>query len=144
MKPGPAVPLLGYALVIGTAATILAVWSSDPLPPALLGGSAALMAVIAAVVAVYARRAAGLAEGPAVVRPVPDYSFPIVAVALALCTMLVGAYLGLYLILIGGGILVLGLGGLAREARAERRALRRARATAGATAGSPEGARDAG
>jgi hypothetical protein len=115
------VPLLGYALLIGTAAAVLWVWSPDGMPAALLGGGAALMALVAAAVAVGGRE-----RGAPAVRPIPDYSFPVVAIAFALCTMLVGAYLGLYLILVGGGVMLLGVGGLLREARAERRALRRA------------------
>ncbi len=115
-----AVPLLGYAALIGIGAAGLWVWSPDHLPAALLGGGAVVIAVIAGAVAVRA------GEEP-VVRPIPDLSFAIVAIAFGLCTMLVGAYLGLYLVLIGGGVLLAGVGGLARELRAERRALRRAR-----------------
>jgi hypothetical protein len=114
------VPLLGYALLIGAAAAVQWVWSPYRLPAALLGGAAVLMALIAAAVAL----AAPPAPGP---RPIPDYSFSVVAVAFALCTILVGAYLGLYLILLGGALLLLGIGGLIREARAERRALARVR-----------------
>jgi hypothetical protein len=116
------VPLLGYALLIGIAAAVLWAWSPDRLPAALLGGGAALMALVAAAVALGGRDR----SAPAV-QPIPDYSFPVVAIAFALCTMLVGAYLGLYLILVGGGVMLLGLGGLLREARAEREAVRRAR-----------------
>jgi hypothetical protein len=43
-------------------------------------------------------------------------------VALGIINILVGLYLGLYLILIGAGILAFGLGGWIREARAQRRA----------------------
>ncbi len=120
MTRAAAVPLLGYAVLIGVGAAGLWVWSPDHLPAALLGGGAVLIGVIAAAVALR-----GGAE-PAV-RPIPDLSFAMVAVAFGLCTMLVGAYLGLYLVLIGGGVLLAGLGGVGRELRAERRALRRVR-----------------
>ncbi len=115
-----AAPLLGYAVLIGIGAAGLWVWSPDHLPAALLGGGAVVIAAIAAAVALWG------GEEP-VVRPIPDLSFSIVAIAFGLSTMLVGAYLGLYLVLIGGGVLLAGLGGLARELRAERRAARRAR-----------------
>ena len=112
-------PLLGYALLIGAAAAVQWVWSPYRLPSALLGGAAVVMALVAAALA--ARGGGDREAGP---RPIPETSFAVVAIAFALCTMLVGAYLGLYLILVGGGVLLLGLGGLARERRAERRALR--------------------
>jgi hypothetical protein len=122
-----AVPLACYGLLIGIAAAVLWVWSPYALPSALLTGGAAAIAVISLAVAVRDRRAGAKAPGPgAAERPVPDYSVSILALAYALPTMLVGAYLGLYLILIGGGVLLLGLGGLIREWRAERRAVRRA------------------
>jgi hypothetical protein len=128
-----AVPLACYALLIGIAAAVLWVWSPYALPSALLTGGAAAIAVIALAVAVRDRRVGAKAPGPgAAERPVPDYSVSILALAYALPTMLVGAYLGLYLILIGGGVLLLGLGGLIREWRAERRAVRRAEENADA------------
>jgi hypothetical protein len=119
-----AVPLACYALLIGIAAAVLWVWSPHALPAALLTSGAGVIAVIALVVAVRDRRAKAKAPATAE-RPVADYSVSILALAYALPTMLVGAYLGLYLILIGGGVLLLGLGGLIREWRAERSAVRR-------------------
>jgi heme A synthase len=66
----------------------------------------------------------GRAEKPrdSVNRTVPDLSFATVGVALGIINIVVGLYLGLYLILIGAAILVFGLGGWIREARAQRRA----------------------
>ena len=75
------------------------------------------MLVIAAIVALRGRTAK-----PSVDRAVPDLSFATVGVALGIINILVGLYLGLYLILIGAGILAFGLGGWIREARAQRRA----------------------
>lgn len=128
-----AVPLACYAALIGITAAVLWVWSPYALPSALLTGGAVAIALIALAVAVRDRRAEGRAPGPeAAERPVPDYSVSILALAYALPTMLVGAYLGLYLILIGGGVLLLGLGGLIREWRAEMRAVHRAEENADA------------
>jgi hypothetical protein len=128
-----AVALACYAVLLGITAAVLWVWSPYTLPSALLTGGAVTIAVIALAVAVRDRRAEARAPRPeAAERPVPDYSVSILALAYALPTMLVGAYLGLYLILIGGGVLLLGLGGLIREWRAERRAVRRAEENADA------------
>ena len=122
-----AVPLACYAVLLGITAAVLWVWSPYTLPAALLTGGVVAIALIALAVGVHDRRAEARAHGPEEAeRPVPDYSVSILALAYALPTMLVGAYLGLYLILIGGGVLLLGLGGLIREWRAERRAVRRA------------------
>jgi hypothetical protein len=121
-----ALPLACYAALLGITAAVLWVWSPYALPAALLTGGAVAIGVIALAVAVRDRRAEARAPGrEAAERPVPDYSVSILALAYALPTMLVGAYLGLYLILIGGGVLLLGLGGLTREWRAERSAVHR-------------------
>ena len=71
------------------------------------------MLVIAAIVALRGRTAK-----PSVDLAVTDLSFATVGVALGIIDILVGLYLGLYLILIGAGILAFGLGGgSARRAR---------------------------
>lgn len=116
-----AVPLLIYATLIGTTSVMLWIWTPYTLPPALLSGGAVGIAVIAVIVALRGRtvdRKAVQTEA------VPDLSFATVAVALGIINMLVGCYLGLYLILIGAGIFGFGIAGLIREARAERRAHR--------------------
>jgi hypothetical protein len=120
-----ALPLACYAALLGITAAVLWVWSPYALPSALLTGGAVAIAVIALAVAVRDRAEARAPAIEAAERPVPDYSVSILALAYALPTMLVGAYLGLYLILIGGGVLLLGLGGLLREWRAERSAVHR-------------------
>jgi hypothetical protein len=127
-----ALPLACYAALIGITAAVLWVWSPYALPSALLTGGAVAIAVIALAVAVHDRAEARAPATEAAGRPVPDYSVSILALAYALPTMLVGAYLGLYLILIGGGVLLLGLGGLIREWRAERSTVRRAEENADA------------
>ena len=119
MTPTSAIPLAVYALLIGITSAVLWVWTPYTLPPALLSGGALLFAVLALVVALRGRR-----ETPAdeVERTVPDLSFATVGVALGIINIVVGLYLGLYLILIGAGILAFGIGGWIREARAQRRA----------------------
>jgi len=119
MTPTSAVPLAIYAVLIGITSALLWVWTPYVLPPALLSGGALLFAVLAVLVALRAR-----SETPesSVDRTVPDLSFATVGVALGIINIVVGLYLGLYLILIGAGILAFGLGGWIREARAQRRA----------------------
>ena len=119
MTPTSAVPLAVYALLIGITSAVLWVWTPYTLPPALLSGGALLFAVLAVVVALRGR---GETHADEAERTVPDLSFATVGVALGIINILVGLYLGLYLILIGAGILAFGLGGWIREARAQRRA----------------------
>jgi hypothetical protein len=119
MTPTSAAPLAIYGVLIGITSAVLWVWTPYTLPPALLSGGALLFLVVAAIVALRGRtRKPELAED----RPVPDLSFATVGVALGIINVVVGLYLGLYLILIGAGILALGIGGMIREARAQRRA----------------------
>jgi hypothetical protein len=119
MTPTSAIPLAVYALLIGITSAVLWVWTPYTLPPALLSGGALLFAVLAVVVALRGRDETRADEAE---RTVPDLSFATVGVALGIINILVGLYLGLYLILIGAGILAFGLGGWIREARAQRRA----------------------
>ena len=119
MTPISAVPLACYAVLIGITSVVLWVWTPYTLPPALLSGGALLFAVLALVVALRGRSEEREDD---VERTVPDLSFATVGVALGIINILVGLYLGLYLILIGAGILAFGLGGWIREARAQRRA----------------------
>lgn len=119
MTPTSAIPLAVYALLIGITSAVLWVWTPYTLPPALLSGGALLFAVLALVVALRGRSETRADEAE---RTVPDLSFATVGVALGIINILVGLYLGLYLILIGAGILAFGLGGWIREARAQRRA----------------------
>jgi heme A synthase len=119
MTPTSAIPLAVYALLIGIMSAVLWVWTPYTLPPALLSGGALLFAVLALVVALRERSEQREDE---IERTVPDLSFATVGVALGIINIVVGLYLGLYLILIGAGILAFGLGGWIREARAQRRA----------------------
>ncbi|MBB4662395.1 hypothetical protein [Conexibacter arvalis] len=96
---------------------------------ALFGGTVAVMAAIAVVLAL-AGWGRALHGG---VRALPDLSPPTVLLGVAIVLAALGAELGLWLALIGGGLALLAIGGLVREGRAQRRALARARA--GARAG---------
>jgi hypothetical protein len=87
--------------------------------PALLGGSAAFMLVLALALAV-TRRSIQVDGGGTD----PEGSPATVWLALSLALMTTGATLGLWLVLIGGGMTLIGIGGVARELRAQRRAER--------------------
>lgn len=94
----------------------------DPVNAALFGSTVVVMVAIAAVLTV-SGLGRSLAGGA---RSLPDVSPPTLLLAVAIVVAVVGAQLGLWLALIGGGLGLLAVGGLVREARAQRRALRRA------------------
>jgi hypothetical protein len=109
VKGAPLV-LLAWALLLAVHTTVLVALGGDTLEVALLGGAAAGVAVLALVAAV--RRHAEVA------RAVPDLSPPAALAAVAVAGLVVGSELGMWLLLISGGLLVLALGGLVREGRA--------------------------
>lgn len=109
-----AVAAWGVWLVV--LALVLAFWTPDDLPRLLLGGAALSALVIAAVA--LARPDAARA------RALPDASVATVLVAVGVATMMLGVVAGLWLTLIGAGLAVLGLAGVARELAAQRRARR--------------------
>jgi hypothetical protein len=111
-----AVPLLAWATLLTVLAAVLWVWSSDHLPPGIFTAAAG----VAWLVGLYAVLRPG--RRPRLrVRPELDLSFSGILVALAIAMLLLGALVGEWLILVGAGVLLAGLIGLARELRAERR-----------------------
>jgi hypothetical protein len=106
----------GWGLLLGVNAAVLAVWTSDPLPPALLGGAAVASGLLGL---------AMLARGREAPRVIPDLSLASALVGVALAAMVVGAEVGVWLVLVGAGMLLFGLAGLARERIAVRREARR-------------------
>ncbi len=112
----PSVWLSGVGTGLAAVAVVGWIWSESVLPPAVFTGQA--VACFAAAGILEMRRAR---EGS---RILPDLSYSIIAVAIGAAMMLNGVAFGLWLVLIGAGIVVFGLGGLVRELLAERRALR--------------------
>jgi uncharacterized membrane protein len=106
VKGAPLV-LLAWALLLAVHTTVLVALGGDTLEVALLGGAAAGVAVLALVVALRRRDA-----GPRAVR---DLSPPAALAAVAVAGLVVASELGMWLLLISGGLLVLALGGLVRE-----------------------------
>jgi hypothetical protein len=109
-----AVPLVAWAALQTALALVLWVWTSDDLPPAILGAAA----VIAWALGVYA-----LLRPPARprVHAAPDLSLSSALVALAIAMLTLGALVGPWLVYIGAGALLIGLIGVGRELLAERR-----------------------
>jgi hypothetical protein len=104
---GPPLVLLAWALLLAIHTTVLVALGGDTLEVALLGGAAAGVAVLA-LVAAFRRRPQGA-------RVVPDLSPPAALAAVAVAGLVVGSELGMWLLLISGGLLVLALAGLVRE-----------------------------
>lgn len=115
MRPGAVVAVWG-CLLAGLA-ILLATFPLDVEAVALLGGAAASMLLLALLVLVAERPPRSEDR-----RAIPDLSLATPLAGIALCSLVVGAEVGLWLILIGAGLLTLALGGLVREGRAQRRA----------------------
>jgi hypothetical protein len=116
-----AVVLLAWGLWLGALTGLQAVFAPKPIQfsiPAV--ASAACVAAGLVVWALDARQSRG--ERP---RLIADGSVATVALVVGVAVALLGAGFGLWLILIGAGIVALGLGGIAREQRARSRTLRR-------------------
>jgi hypothetical protein len=110
-----AFPVLGWATFLTLLTAVLWFWTSDPLPPALFSGAAAVTWVLGLYLALRP------AEPPET-RAVPDLSLASVLVAVAIAMLVIGALVGPWLLLIGGGALTLGIAGIGRELLAQRRA----------------------
>jgi hypothetical protein len=109
-----AVPMFAWAAFLTVLAVVLWFWTSDALPPAVFTGSAAI-AWAAGFVALATRRPLRR------VRAAPDLSVASALVAFAVAMLVLGALLGRWLVYLGAGTLLVGLGGVARELRAQRR-----------------------
>lgn len=119
-------PVLLWALLLATlGAVAVAVFPvSDPETPALFGGAALLLALLAGYIAT--RRHGPPDAGDRTARVVPDSSVATVWVAISLALLALGTELGLWLVLIAAGMLLVGVGALLRESRASRALAERA------------------
>ena len=109
-----ALPLLAWAALLTVLTIVLWLWTSDELPPALFAGAAAI-SWTAGIVALFVRRPRSA------VHVAPDLSLAGALLAFGVAALVLGALVGPWLVLIGAGIVLLALGGLAREWRAQRR-----------------------
>lgn len=125
-------PALTFALWGAFLATLLAIGAiafglPDPETPALLGGGAVLMWVLAGFIALRRLGVPRLGSPAAS----PSLSPPTVWLAVSLTLLAVSAELGFWLALIAGGMTLVGIGGLVREWLAQREAVRQAERAAG-------------
>ncbi|HWH10963.1 MAG TPA: hypothetical protein VG165_07540 [Solirubrobacteraceae bacterium] len=116
-----AAPLAFWAILLGALAALQAGFGGKSLPVLVQAGAAGLIGLIALALAagprILRRRAGGL-------RLIPDLSLATPLAAISLAAMLAGATVGTWLILGGFLGLLVGIGGVVREHRAQRRARR--------------------
>lgn len=110
--------LYGAALLLLAVVAVSVFNVLDPETPSLQGGAALLLLLLAGYLALRDRGAPDAGDRTA--RVIHDSSMATVWVAISLATMALGAELGFWLVLIGGGMLVAGIGGVIRESRAAR------------------------
>lgn len=117
-------PIIGWGLGMCTIGLInTAIFGNEgPQAPALLFGIGGFMVALGLFLTV-----TGLRHNRAApVLSLPDVSPPTTFTAFGFVLMALGSAFGLWLVWIGGGVVLIGLGGVIREGRAQRRALRRA------------------
>ena len=115
-----AIVLLAWALLLAIHPPLMAaVFNENPTSVLLLAGASAGTALVALFLWLGRRRSPE--EDPDLERPVTDVSQASALVGVSLALMLLGAQFGVWLVMIGAGLLVFGLGGLVRELLAERR-----------------------
>jgi Mn2+/Fe2+ NRAMP family transporter len=122
MRRAP-VPLAIWSLLLLVLVGLIPVFGADLLVYALLASSAALIALLAAVVALTTRERSRSSWMPL---PIPDLSLPAALLAVGLTGIAVGFTVGPWMTYIGSGLTLLALAGLARERRAQQRARRAA------------------
>lgn len=120
-------PLALWGLFLGVLTGVgLIFFGTSVSTPALLGGAAAFALVLALGLAV-TRRSEQVEGGGTD----PESSPATVWLALSLALTMAGVALGPWLVFIGGGMALIGVGGVVRELRAQRAAGRRLAESAG-------------
>jgi hypothetical protein len=107
------VAVFAWALLLGTLAAVLWIWTDKTIPVLLLGGAAAATAVVAVATALATRHTGSSTAGEG---RAGEFSIPIVLVAAGLAGLVVGAQAGTWLVWAGAGALLFGLALVAREA----------------------------
>lgn len=120
MRPGAIVFAIFGALLGGTG-LLLFLWEEDALAYGLLLGAAAASIVTGVALSLLPRAAPEWDTD--LVRAVPDTSWAAAAIGIGVAAIGIGLIFGFWLVLVGGGLLIAGIGGLMRERRATRRAL---------------------
>jgi hypothetical protein len=119
----PAVVVLVWAgfMMALTLLGWVVITPEGPETPLLLGGTAVLAAALAGWIAL---RRLGTPD-PGGPRAFADVSLPTTWLAISVCLLAVSPELGLWLVLVGGGMTAIGVVAVARERRAQRRASER-------------------
>lgn len=120
MRSG-AIVLVVWGLLLAVHQPVAAILHADIYTQLLLAGAAAGSALLG--VAVFLRRRRAEHEDPDVERAATEVSLASALVGVSLPLMLLSVVYGVWILMIGGGLLLFGLGGVARERRAERRQL---------------------
>jgi hypothetical protein len=120
VRPG-AIVFGVFGLLLGGTALLLFLWDEEPLAYGLLGGAAAASFLTAIVLTLVPRAAPDWDAD--LVRAVPNTSWAAAAIGIGASLAAIGIVFGLYLVLIGAGVALAGIGGLIRERRAWRRDL---------------------
>jgi hypothetical protein len=115
--------LLAWSALIGAWTVMLWIWSGQAVPVALFGAATVATALIGALAVAVGRRRPELGDTEPVgdVRAVPDLSLGTFALAIGVSIMAFGTVFGFFLVLIGGGLALAGLGRVLSERRQERR-----------------------
>jgi hypothetical protein len=113
------VVFIGWGLGLALVGAVGVVWGlKGPEGPALFGGAAAVLIVTGLYLRLAGLGRSAQPDGEAVA----DLSPATVWLALSVVLLAVGAELGLWLVLIAAGATAVGIGGVARELRAQRKA----------------------
>jgi hypothetical protein len=121
-----AIVFAGFAALLGVTTLVLALMDGKTLPLGLLGGAAVASLLTSA--GLFAAGSRVPDTDPDVVRPVPDASYATAVLAVGICLVVFGFVFGSFMMLIGAGVALAGLAGLAREQIALRRERRRVEA----------------
>lgn len=116
---GAARLLAVWAVLLAALTAVMGVFRENLVSYALLGGAAAATLAVAATLFAARRRAPEF--DPDAERPVTDLSLASGWTGLGIALLALSARLGVWLALIAGAMIVSGVGGIARERRAERR-----------------------
>lgn len=138
---GGALPILTWALILSVSGTLNAIWTGDLIQIGTF--AAAVFAELVLFVALIVRNPVAIRRGePARVlgaEAIPTASFGAAFTAIGCGTLLFGLAFGHFLVYLGAGMIVAGLGKLAVERHAQRRAIGSAQAGTGQTTPPPPG-----
>lgn len=124
---GGSIPLLVWGTLIAVLLGLNLVWTGDDIQAGAFAFALVTIWGTAAAFAVRSRRESLKRGAPGLTREletVPAASLGAVLVAVALASLVFGFAFGRFLVYFGAGLLILSLGLVARERRAERRARR--------------------